>query len=197
MKAEIEAIQLKKIITGTKYAVGDESRPMLSYIKLDIKKDRVTGYACNGFCLAKVVVENTAHIENNEDEFTAYIKPFTVPKSTVDMIFPVEITNEDGVVTVAMQTKDGKTELSFPQPSGDFIDAERLIADAEAHDRKLAVNGVFVAGAMKAIAGAINDKNNLAIIETKEDNNRAFLIKGKGECVDVTQLVLPVRLAKE
>lgn len=58
----------------------------------------------------------------------------------------------------------------------------------------IAVNAAYIATAMKAIAKAITDKNNLAIMHSKADPTKAIIIKGEGEGIDITQLVLPVRM---
>lgn len=188
-------MQFKQIMDGCKHAVStDNSRPILGYIKLDIKGETITAYACDGFRLAKVVVTNTVHAASNKEEFIAYIKPLTVPKQTVDMIFPIEIIKDDNIVTVSMQTGDGKTEFSFEQPNSEFVNAESVIAAALEHDREVAVNAAYIATAMKAIAKAITDKNNLAIMHSKADPTKAIVIKGEGEGIDITQLVLPVRM---
>lgn len=195
MKALLDAMQFKQIMDGVKHAVStDNSRPILGYIKLDIKGETITAYACDGFRLAKVVVTNTVHAASNKEEFIAYIKPLTVPKQTVDMIFPIEISKDDNIVTVSMQTGDGKTEFSFEQPNSEFVNAESAIAAALEHDREVAVNAAYIATAMKAIAKAITDKNNLAIMHSKADPTKAIIIKGEGEGIDITQLVLPVRM---
>ncbi|MCM1233840.1 MAG: hypothetical protein NC489_27340 [Ruminococcus flavefaciens] len=194
MKALIDAMQFKQLIEGVKHAVSnDKARPMLGYIKLEIKSDRITGYAVDGYRCAKAVITNTVHAPT--DEFIAYIKPFTVPKQTVDMIYPIEIIkDDDNFVTVAMQTGDGKTELTFEQPSGEFVDVESVISGAQEHDRELGVNAVFVAEALNAIAKSTHDSNKLAVIQTKENSTQAFTITGKGEGIDVTQIVLPIRM---
>lgn len=197
MKALIDAMQFKQLIEGVKHAVSnDKARPILGYIKLEIKGDKVTGYAIDGYRLAKVVIENTVHAPSNHDEFTVYIKPFTVPKQTVDMIYPIEIIKDgENFVTVVMQTGDGKTELTFEQPDGEFVDVESVIVGAQEHDRELGVNAVYVAEALNAIAKSTHDRNKLAVIHTKANDTQAFTITGKGEGVEVTQLVLPIRCA--
>lgn len=195
MKALLDAMQCKQLIDGVKHAISnDKARPVLGYIKLDIKSDHVTAYAIDGYRLAKAVISNTVHAPT--DEFTAYIKPFSVPKQTVDMIFPVEIIKDsDDFVTVVMQTGDGRTELTFEQPNDHFPDVEAVIAGAQEHDRELGVNAIYMAAALKAIATSTHDNNKLAVIQTKENSSQAFIITGKGEGIDVTQLILPIRRA--
>lgn len=194
MKVLLDAMQFKQIMDGVKHAVcTDNSRPILGYIKLDIKGETVTAYALDGFRLAKVVVTNTVHAPSNKDEFTVFIKPITVPKKTTDMLFPVEIEKDDDIVTVSMQTPDGKMVFNYTQPNAEFVDAEKIIADAEEHDRELSANGKYVTDATLAIAKSTHDRNCCAVIQTKENNCQAFIIKGKGEGIDVTQLILPIR----
>lgn len=196
MKAYIDAMQFKQIIDGVKHAVcTDDSRPVLGYIKLDIKGETITAYALDGYRLAKVVVTNTDLAPNNKDDFTALIRPIAIPKKVAELGAPVEIEKNDSLVTVTMQTYDGKTVFNYEQPAAEFIDAEKVIADAGAHDRELAANGKYVSDAMLAISKSTHDRNNCAIIQTKENNCKAFIIKGKGEGIDVTQLILPIRLA--
>ncbi len=194
MKALLDAMQFKQIMDGVKHAVcTDNSRPILGYIKLDIKGETVTAYALDGFRLAKVVVTNTNLAPNNKDEFTVLIRPITVPKKVVDLGLPIEIEKDGNTVTVTMQTYDGKNVFNYDQPASDFFDAEKVIADAGAHDRELAANGKYVADAMTAISKSTQDRNNLAVIQTKADNCKAFIITGKGEGIEVTQLILPIR----
>lgn len=196
MKAHIDAMQFKQIIDGVKHAVcTDNSRPVLGFIKLDIKGDTITAYALDGYRLAKVVVTNTDLAPNNKDEFTALIRPIAIPKKVAELGAPVEIEKNDNLVTVTMQTYDGKTVFNYDQPHSEFIDAEKVIADAGTHDRELAANGKYVSDAMLAISKSTHDRNNCAIIQTKENNCKAFIIKGKGKGIDVTQLILPIRLA--
>ncbi len=198
MKALLDAMQFKQIMDGVKHAVcTDNSRPVLGYIKLDIKGETVTAYALDGYRLAKVVITNTNLAPNNKDEFSVLIRPIAIPKKVADLGLPIEVEKDGNIVTVTVQTYDGKNVFNFDQPHAEFIDAEKVIADAGAHDRELAANGKYVSDAMLAISKSTHDRNNCAIIQTKENNCKAFIIKGNGEGIDVTQLILPIRLAND
>lgn len=198
MKALLNANQFKQLIEATKHAVDTTSaRPILAYIKLDIKGSTITAYACDGYRLAKAQVTNSVYAEDNKDEFTVFIKPLAVPKQTTDMLFPIEIEKDDDIVTVAMQTKDGKIELNFKQPAGEYVNAEKVIADAGEHDEKVVLNARYVAAAMTAIAKSTQDRSNCAIIQTSAAKGRSVIITGKGTDIEVTQLVLPIKRVED
>lgn len=198
MKALINANQFKQLIEATKHAVETtDVRPLLRYIKLDIKSDTITAYACDGYRLAKAQITNNAYAEDNKDEFTVLIKPITVPKQTTDMMFPIEIEKNDDIVTVAMQTKDGKMELNFKQPAGEYINPEKVLADAGERDREVALNARYVAAAMTAIAKSTHNRNNCAVVETSATKGKSVIIKGKGVDIEVTQLVLPIKIVED
>ena len=196
MKTLICISQFKQIMDGVKHAVStDAERPVLNYIKLDIKADSVVAYGCDGYTLARVSIDNVYKGEN-KDEFSVLIKPISLSKCAMDGSKPIKITkSDDGTeATVAIPTADGKTELTFVQPTDSYVDISKILATAAQHDRELGVFAGQFAAAMKAIVKVTGSKRGTAIIETKQDNTQAFLMRAKSDYCDILQMFLPARI---
>ena len=63
-------------------------------------------------------------------------------------------------------------------------------------DRKIGVNAMYLSGACKAIGAVVEDRNNLAVLESSDNPIKAFLLRGKGEGFTIDQLILPIRMVE-
>ena len=188
-KAIINEEIFKKIINGAKASVAvDDTRPILKYIKLVFKDNNVTAYSCSGFTASRI----TLQLGESQDNFECLIKPINI-KVSKGGLQNIVIEKEEDNVRVFVPTEFGKLVYNFSQPSGSFVDVERVFNDAEEHDREIALNIKYLKQALTAIG--TTDVDNIVKIQTKADNTKAIIIKSNnGGGINNEQLILPVRL---
>lgn len=194
-RVEINEIIFKKLIDGVKHCVSkDNSRPILQYIQVKVKTDTITAYALDGYRAGRVEIKNTCPID---EEFTCLIKPFTV-KTSKNGINPVVIGQSDKKTFVEVMTEYGVLRYGFDIPNGEFFDIEKVYAAARPHDRELGIQPRYIIDAMKSLNGIQHCYDISAVVlESKENNKQAFIIRAKNEYVLNEQLILPVRMPEE
>ena len=64
----------------------------------------------------------------------------------------------------------------------------------ESHDREVGINTALMARIMRNFASVSSDRNNLAIIESKENNKQGFRIRAKEKDFTLEQFIMPVRI---
>ncbi len=194
MRVEINEVLFKQMIDGVRHCVSkDEYRPVLKYIQIEVRNDTVTAYALDGYRAAKTQIKLS---EPSENEFLCYIKPFSF-KPLKQGINPVVIETDGSCAFVEVITEFGKVRYSFEKPDGNF-DIAKVFEDNKDHDRELGMNAFYMAQACGALQKITNDRRtNLVVLETKENNLRAFIIRAKGEGITSEQLILPVRFTEK
>lgn len=194
-RVEINEIQFKRLIDGVKHCVEkSDYRPMLQYIQIKVKSDSITAYALDGYRAARVEIKNTCPID---EEFTCYIKPFTV-KVSKRGTNPVVIEQAGEKTFVEIVTEYGVLRYGFDIPTDKFVDIEKVYAAARPHDRELGIQPRYVIDALKALNGIEQSGAGYqAIIESKDDNKSPFIIRAKCDGVTNEQLILPVRLSED
>lgn len=195
-RVEINEIIFKKLIDGVKHCVSkDDSRPILQYIQIKVKTDTITAYALDGYRAGRVEIKNTCPID---EEFTCFIKPFTV-KTSKNGINPVVIEQSDKKTFVEVMTEYGVLRYGFDIPNGEFFDIEKVYAAARPHDRELGLSPRYVIDAMKALNGIclFGGGKSYAVFDSKENNQEAFIIRAKNENITNEQLILPIRISKD
>lgn len=98
---------------------------------------------------------------------------------------------------MSIATEYGALEYKFTQPAGQFIDIEKVYADAAEHDRELGMSAGRVAQALRSIMKTSNDRERGVIFESKENRNQAFILRSIDESIINEQLILPIRLLKD
>lgn len=174
------------LIDGVKNSVSTETyRPELSYIKLVVKKDKITAYSCDGYSAAKVTVPNLNPID---EEFECFIKPITVKPSKgrpQDII--VEVINGDTYVEVPVEY--GKLRYCFTQPEDKFVNIEKVIENADKNDTyTIHVQPALLIKALKAA-----QKTNKYAEVKFGDKLSPFIIKAKCGETNNWQVVIPAR----
>lgn len=191
-RVEINELRFKKLIDGVKHCVSkDDSRPILEYIQIKVKPDTITAYALDGYRAARVEIKNTCPID---EEFTCYIKPFTVKVSkrgTNSVV--IECTDENTFVEVI--TEYGILRYGFTVPSGEFPNIEKIYSASRQHDREIGLQPRYVIDALKALNGLNHIRcGSYAVLEIKENNTKPFIIRAKNDGIINEQLILPVRI---
>ncbi len=193
-KVVIEQNTFKAMIEGVKHAVStDNCRPILQFIKVAVTAETVTFYALDGFQAAKIQLKH-----KNDCEFSCFIKPVAFkPLKNGAFNASIEYDEENNVACVSIATEYGALEYKFTQPAGQFIDIEKVYADAAEHDRELGMSAGRVAQALRSIMKTSNDRERGVIFESKENRNQAFILRSIDESIINEQLILPIRLLKD
>lgn len=180
-KVIINELQFKRLIDGVKHCVSkDDSRPILQYIQIKVKTDTITAYALDGYRAGRVEIKNACPID---EEFTCLIKPFTV-KTSKNGINPVVIEQSDEKTFVEIITEYGVLRYGFDVPSDDFPDIEKIYSENRQHDREIGLQPRYVIDALKALNGLqIFNNGSCAVLESKENNLSAFIIRAKNDDV--------------
>ena len=63
----------------------------------------------------------------------------------------LEYDADNRTASVSLKTEYGELRYGFTQPDGEYIDIEKLYADAHVHDRELGINAAYVAQALNSI----------------------------------------------
>lgn len=186
--------EFKTILDGTQHSISsDDARPALQYIRLDIAKQSVTAYSCDGYRASRIILKRS---KENDDEFTCYIKPIPF-KPTKNGILPVTISCDDKITTLDIRTFYGSMCYRFECPNGSFPDIEKIYQEAAEHDREVGISAKFVAQAMQAITKMNHRIDNCCVIEGKESPVQPIIIRAKCETMENTQLILPIRILEE
>ena len=112
--------QLKRVFEVAQSTIAkDATRPVLQYAKATVKGSELTVVACDGWRLSRYKLE----LKGQEADFGFYFKPFALPKTLIS----AEIEKLDDKVIFTLNCSEWQQSYIFPQPSGDFIDADKII----------------------------------------------------------------------
>lgn len=192
MKIEINEEVFKKIIDGVKNCVSTDAyqRPILQYIKISVSNDKITAYSCDSYRAAKTQIKSKLSFGC---EFECLIKPiqFKVSKSKANPV-TLEYDGENAFVEVV--TEYGNLRYCFKQPKEKYIGIEKIYDAAKIHDRELGVNPNYAIQAFKALTAFTSRNDKTTVLETKENNCHAFIIRAGNEETNCEQLILPIRI---
>lgn len=183
-EVKINEFIFKKLMDGVKNCTAKcDSRDWINCIKLVIKKDSVTMYALDGYRAGKTQI-----MQNNEDEFTCYFKPFNF-KPLKAGVNDVVIIFDKNIVTITTITEFGKTSYDFLQPSESSFNIEQCFQDTQKDiSHRFGVKSNY-------LIQALRNAESEAIIEIPSNNESPFLVENLSEeVVKNTQLILPVRI---
>lgn len=189
-RVEINEEQFKRLIDGVKHSVSkDAYRPILQYIQVKVTADTITAYSLDGYRASRVEIKNDFPID---EEFTCYIKPLTV-KVSKNLTNPVLIEQSDEKTFVEVITEYGTVRYAFTAPKDKFIDVEKVFTANRPHDRELGLNPRYLIDALKSLSGIQRmGSQSCAVLESKENNKTAFIIRAKNDNIVNEQLILPV-----
>ncbi len=187
-KIELNAGLYEQIIDACSFSVAkDDYRPRLRYIRIDVHKDNITAFSCNGYQLARIVIKNKF-----EDEFTCYIRPVKVK----DKEFTIELNFDDetGDTQVCMPTFEGKIVYVFSKPYDENkLDPDKIIGDSE--ERPYSI-GLSTNRMIEACKGLQKFGKGYFVLHIPTNKNKGVLLQSLTETdkkVVVEQFVLPVR----
>lgn len=190
-KIEINECVFKKVVSAVKHTVArNDSRPILKYIQLKMSGNKLVVVSLDGYRASRITVElGTMDYE----PFTCYIKPINI-KTSKNGVFPVIIEADDDIACVEVITEYGKLKYSFTQPKSEYVDIEKIYNDARVHDREVAINALYLSSALRSCASTSFDRNNLTIIESKEDSSVPVIVRSESSGILNEQLILPIRI---
>lgn len=190
----ISEILFDKILKSCKGSVAkDICRPELQFIRIEVKKDKITAYSLDGYRASRIIVPLK---EEAEEEFIAFIRPFTL-KVTPRGVEKVLLGLNDENAFVEFKTIHGTTRFVFDKPARWGVEMERVFEEGRKHDREVGVNAKYLSDACKAICATVEDRNNLSILESSENPLKSFCVRAEGEGFTTDQLILPVRYFKK
>lgn len=183
----INEVVFKKIIEGTKRCIaqGDDYDKAMQLIKVVVKTESITAYACDGYRAARVEVRNAHPIDK---EFEFFIKPigFKVSKRGINVV-DIELVRQKAFVEIP--TEYGTVKYGFTQPlKGYSFDIEKFYEEARKSDYNVGLTPRYVEDALKAIGG------DCMVFKAKENNMKPIILVREEDNVLNEQLILPRHL---
>lgn len=173
----------KTVINSLKKFVSkDEARPILKYIKLDIKKDKVRAVACDGYRMAVLDI-----IKNNPEEFICYIEPLSIPKDIIN----TEILISENKQYITLFYLNGQA-ITYTRNNivGEYINENAILPEIN-EDLSVTLD----ARMLSEIATSMKNFNGSVKIYFNENNMKPVIYKTKFEdLMEMTAIQLPVRV---
>lgn len=182
--------QLKRVFEVAQSTIAkDATRPVLQYAKATVKGSELTVVACDGWRLSRYKLEP----KGQEADFGFYFKPFALPKTLIS----AEIEKLDDKVIFTLNCSEWQQSYIFPQPSGDFIDADKIIPP-RTENLAISFNAKGLMDALKPFAKN-SDRHHIVKLNFVPVNSGGInamspgTLTGKIDDANVEILVLPVR----
>ena len=183
--------QLNNIFEVAKSAIStDMVRPLMQYAKATVRGKELTIITCDGWRLSRLKLELA---EVAEEDFDFYFKLFTLPKTLIS----ADIEKVEDKVIFTLNCSEWQQSYIFPQPSGDFVDADKVIPPRDG-SLTIAFDTKGLMGALKPFAKS-DDRHHLVKLNFVPANNGGInatspgTLTGKINGAEVEILVLPVR----
>ena len=182
--------QLKRVFEVAQSTIAkDATRPVLQYAKATVKGSELTVVGCDGWRLSRYKLE----LKGQEADFGFYFKPFALPKTLIS----AEIEKLDDKVIFTLNCSEWQQSYIFPQPSGDFIDADKIIPP-RTENLAISFNAKGLMDALKPFAKN-SDRHHIVKLNFVPVNSGGInamspgTLTGKIDDANVEILVLPVR----
>ena len=182
--------QLKRVFEVAQSTIAkDATRPVLQYAKATVKGSELTVVACDGWRLSRYKLE----LKGQEADFGFYFKPFALPKTLIS----AEIEKLDDKVIFTLNCSEWQQSYIFPQPSGDFIDADKIIPP-RTENLAISFNAKGLMDALKPFAKN-SDRHHIVKLNFVPVNSGGINAMSPGtltckiDDANVEILVLPVR----
>ena len=182
--------QLKRVFEVAQSTIAkNATRPVLQYAKATVKGSELTVVACDGWRLSRYKLE----LKGQEADFGFYFKPFALPKTLIS----AEIEKLDDKVIFTLNCSEWQQSYIFPQPSGDFIDADKIIPP-RTENLAISFNAKGLMDALKPFAKN-SDRHHIVKLNFVPVNSGGInamspgTLTGKIDDANVEILVLPVR----
>lgn len=185
MRVQIDELMFEKILKCTKsFVSADNCRPILKYIRLDVKADELIFSALDGYKATRIHVQ-----KKSPEEFTVFFPPFDF-KASKGGARQVAISKENDVCKIEIETPL-LTEMiyQFKQPTESAFDIHKVYDRHSSSKQKIAVNAAYLAQALNTIKAISNDYRKTAIIEI-EGQLEPIIVKNKDKEFLVEELVL-------
>ena len=190
-KVYIGETMFGEMLKAVKNGVANDSfRPEYNFMKVKVEGTTVTVYTCDGYTGAKMTFKAR---ETEGEDFECYIKPIPF-KARKNGVGVVVLSLEEDNAILEIPTEYGTLTYRFKQGIKWSFDADKIFANMESHDREVGINTALMARIMRNFASVSSDRNNLAIIESKEDNKQGFRIRAKEKDFTLEQFIMPVRI---
>ena len=188
MKVQIDELTFEKMLKGTKsFVSASYDRPILTYIRLDVKTDELVFSALDGYRATRIHVS-----KESPEEFTVYFPPFDF-KASKSGSRQITISKENDVCKIEVETNLFKEAIyQFKQPTKNSIDIHKVYENQNFPKRAIAFNAAYLSQALNAIKGITTDCQKFAVIEFGENPNNPILIKNRDKNFCVEELVLPI-----
>lgn len=183
--AKLSIFRLKALLNAVSLSVsrGYDSRPELEYIKLDFTKDSVQASACSGYLVARYTFK-----QNNEEEFTAFIKPFKfkLPKKYESRL--VTIVVSDDITSLTLPTNWGEIVYRFNNPIWK-LDVNNLLVKPEGVSNEICLGSRYLSDIAKQSAYL---SSHGVILSITEPMKPAFFESGNSS-EKFEAMLLPIR----
>lgn len=181
MKATVGSKEFKRILKALKpFTSQDHMNDKMQYIYLEINNGEIRLEALDGHRIAIEYIECV-----NDENFTAYIKPVTLFKTSSEEII-IEVIGDKAYVT------DNEFSFGFKQPDGEWYDTKTMISDYTSKTPQVAigVNPKLLIDALKDI----KKSGSREIVEIEiYDKASPVIIRNVKDKRDI-RLVLPIKI---
>ena len=190
-KIYINETMFGKMLKAMKNGVAKDSfRPEYNFMKIKVEGTTVTVYTCDGYTGAKMTFKAR---ETEGEDFECYIKPIPF-KASKNGCNVVALSLEEDKAILELPTEYGTLTYRFGQNIKWSFDADKIFANMESHDREVGIDTAIMARIMRSFSSVSSDRNNLAVIESKENNKQGFRIRAKEKGFTLEQFIMPVRI---
>ena len=190
-KVYINENMFGKMLKAVKNGVSkDLFRPEYAFIKIKVEGTTVTVYTCDGYTGAKMTFKAR---ETEGEDFECFIKPISF-KASKNGCNVVVLSLEEDEATLELPTEYGTLTYRFKQNIKWNLNIDKIFSDMESHDREVGINSALMARIMRSFSSVSSDRNNLAVIESKENNKQGFRIRAKEKDFTLEQFIMPVRI---
>lgn len=187
---------VKKIFNTLKKSLSrDNSRPILQWIKVEVKEDKVNAIALDGYMMTMSSIELK---EKPDEEFDFYIQPFYMPTYRTGGIvkFSVEENNRLSIEIKSLTSRDTIT-YSIQQPLAEFINWRNVIPEVD-EDLKICVDARLLTDALNGFKDSHDTKNAVWLKFKRRDNGidiiSPIVLEQKAENgITNKGIVLPIR----
>ena len=199
-RVELPVAVFKSLVSAVKNCVAkDNSRPILKYIKLNITKEKLTAYACNGYAIARYQWKNDCRVEVPED-ITCFVRPVQFTRLRDCNIDKVVIETDDEGAHVTVPYEYGTITYHFTDGSSfnerKFSNADDIIsAAASTLDKKKYTS--LSAGLLADVAQTFKEcsvsKDVCTLYIQDDDRSKPIIFTSSNDTVTLDYLVLPMR----
>lgn len=191
---------MKKVILGTgmieqimnitrDFVAKDNARPLLKNIKLDVYKNKIEATAIDGY---KLAILELNYQNENQEEFSCYIKPFKLPKGIITT--EISVDEKYTYITLNLNNNSAITYTNISDV-GEFLNVKKILPELN-EEFSISFNANYLA----KMVNSVKDFNgNVKMYFSFEDGKLKKMtpmrietdLKDTGH---ITSILLPVRI---